>query len=176
MEHGDRSIPGSCMDQFCPPVWNQFGTPMCPDKGHSASTPPTLPMPPLTMRQGDAGSIKDGLGQAVIVGLHGIGSCLQSIPDLLAALKGRCCVPKLIPLAAQLPVCHRIVALPLGTLLLQGLIATCSGVGCSAKEQSPWALSSPSPQVPGDPLQHALQCLRDHPAQHSPQCFWGQHS
>lgn len=78
----------------------------------------------LTMRQGDAGSIQDGLSQLMVVSFRSIGGSLEGIPDLLSALKGRCCVPELISFAPQLPISHGIVTLPLEPLLLQGLIAT----------------------------------------------------
>lgn len=79
------------------------------------------------MGQGDAGSVQDGLSQLVVVGLGRVGGSLEGIPDLLAALEGGRRVPELIPLAPQLPVGHRIVALPLQPLLLQGLVASWAG-------------------------------------------------
>lgn len=79
------------------------------------------------MGQGDAGSIQDGLSQLVVVGLGRIGSSLEGIPDLLAALEGGRRVPELIPLAPQLAISHRVVALPLQPLLLEGLVASWAG-------------------------------------------------
>lgn len=130
---------------FLSPAWNlhvhRYG---------GLSTHPTHPpVLTLTVGKGDAGSIEDSLGQAVVIGFYSIGSCLQGIPDLLAAFKGRCRVPKLIALAAQLPVCHGVVTLPLGTLLLQGLIAACGG-GYSVKGQG-FPLG---PEPPTSPYSH----------------------
>lgn len=79
------------------------------------------------MGQGDAGSIQDGLSQLVVVGLGRIGSSLEGIPDLLAALEGGRRVPELIPLAPQLAISHWVVALPLQPLLLEGLVASWAG-------------------------------------------------
>lgn len=79
------------------------------------------------MRQGDAGSVQDGLSQLMVVGLGCIGGGLEGVPDLLAALEGRCCVPELVPFAPQLPVGHGVVTLPLQPLLLQGLVAPWAG-------------------------------------------------
>ena len=79
--------------------------------------------PPLTVGQGDAGSVYDGLGQLVVAALQGHGGGLQRVPDLLAAVEGGRRVPELVPLAAQLALRHGVVALPLGPVLLQGLVA-----------------------------------------------------
>ena len=75
-----------------------------------------------TVWESDAGPINDGLRQLMVVTLEGLGSGLECVPDLLAALEGRCRVPELITLTAQLPVRHRIVTLPFGLLSLQGLV------------------------------------------------------
>lgn len=77
----------------------------------------------------------------MVVALEGVGSSLEGIPNLLAALEGRGCVPELIPLTAELPVRHGVIALPFGLLLLQRLVTTeshCGGErerGNSSKEQ-----------------------------------------
>lgn len=81
----------------------------------------------LTMWQGDTGSIHYSLGQLVVVTLQGHSGSFQGVPDLLAALEGRRRVPELVPLAPQLALCHRIVALPLGTVFLQRLVPSCDG-------------------------------------------------
>lgn len=92
-----------------------------PQQGHKARPCP------LTMRQGDAGAVQDGLRQLMVVGLSCIGGGLEGVPDLLAALEGGCCVPELVPFAPQLPVSHGVVTLPLQPLLLQGLVASWAG-------------------------------------------------
>lgn len=79
----------------------------------------------LTVRQCDAGSIHYGLGQLVVVALQGHSGRLQGVPYLLASLEGRRRVPELIPLTAELALRHGVVTLPLGLVLLEGLIATC---------------------------------------------------
>lgn len=81
------------------------------------------------MGQGDVCTIDDCLGQLVVVALEGVGSGFEGIPNLLPALKGRGCVPKFIPLTAELPVRHGVIALPFGLLLLQGLVPTQSHCG-----------------------------------------------
>lgn len=60
----------------------------------------------------------------MVVALEGVGSSLEGIPNLLAALEGRGCVPELIPLTAELPVRHGVIALPFGLLFLQRLVTT----------------------------------------------------
>lgn len=63
----------------------------------------------------------------MVIALQGHSRGFQGVPDLLTALEGRRRVPELIPLAPQLALCHRIVALPLGPIFLQGLITPCDG-------------------------------------------------
>ena len=97
------------------------------------------------MGQGDAGSIQDGLSQLVVVGLGRVGGSLEGIPDLLAALEGGRRVPELIPLAAQLPISHWVVALPLQPLLLQGLVASWAGQKGEALHVESQDCGPPSP-------------------------------
>lgn len=113
----------------------------------------------LTMRQGDAGSIQDGLSQLMVVGFSSIGSSLEGIPDLLATLEGRRCVPELISLAPQLPISHGVVTLPLEPLLLQGLIATWGKTDADAQHlRSHLSRNRPSlqPGLSGTSLHQAL--------------------
>ena len=97
----------------------------------------------LTMRQGDAGSVQDGLSQLVVIGLGCIGGGLEGVPDLLAALEGRCRVPELVPFAPQLPVGHGVVTLPLQPLFLQGLVAPWAGQKGQAEHLQSQAAASP---------------------------------
>lgn len=76
----------------------------------------------LTVWQCNTGSVHYSLGQLMVITLQGHGGCFQGVPDLLAALEGRCRVPELVPLAPQLALRHRVVALPFGTILFQGLV------------------------------------------------------
>lgn len=81
-----------------------------------------------TVGQCDARSVHYGLGKLVVVALQSHRCSLQCVPDLLPPLEGRSCVPKLVPLGAQLALCHRVVALPLGTVLPQRFIAASASV------------------------------------------------
>lgn len=79
----------------------------------------------LTMWQCDTSSIHYSLGQLVVIALEGHSGSFQGIPDLFTTLKSWCCVPELIPLAPQLTLCHRVVALPFGTIFLQRFVTPC---------------------------------------------------
>lgn len=76
----------------------------------------------VTVRQCDAGPIKDGLSQQVVIALKGAGRSPQCIPDLLPALECWRRIPEFISLAAQLAFSHRVVTFPFRPLSLQGLV------------------------------------------------------
>lgn len=76
----------------------------------------------FTVWKSYASSVDDGLSELVVVALEGLCGSLERVPDLFAALEGRCRVPEFITLAPQLAVRHRVIALPFGLLSLQGLV------------------------------------------------------
>lgn len=76
----------------------------------------------VTVWQCDAGPIKDGLSQQVVIALKGAGCSPQRIPDLLPAFECWRRIPELISLAAQLAFSHWVVTFPFRPLSLQGLV------------------------------------------------------
>lgn len=65
----------------------------------------------------------------MIIALKSVCSSLEGIPNLLAAFESWCCVPKLVPLTAQLSVCHGVITFPFRFLFFQGLVPTKSNCG-----------------------------------------------
>lgn len=103
----------------------------------------------FTVWKSYASSVDDGLGELVVVALEGLCGGLERVPDLFAALEGRRRVPEFIALAPQLPVRHRVIALPFGLLPLQGLVApqchyTKGQEGSCEKMRDRWGASPPN--------------------------------
>lgn len=92
----------------------------------------------VSVGQEDVGTVEYRLGELEVERLGGHCCGPKRVPNLLAAVEGRRCLPELVTFTPQLSFCERHVRLPTDCLVEQRVILSCRANVCAAR----WAYNN----------------------------------